>query len=160
VAVFEGRSVTKALRDSGARKVQLWFRPKQIEAVDVKPSNSQRKTQSPKGVFSYPPPVCAPARRPARLLGCLASPRLLASGHRHSASPVYPVSCLHLPGAGVPTQGTSHWGHPLGESNGEATSGFEGCDSLQGGSCSRWEWGVGTWGSGSGAQLLTSAAHV
>jgi hypothetical protein len=26
-------------------------------------------------------------------------------------------SCLHLPGAGVPTQGTSHWGHPLGESN-------------------------------------------
>jgi hypothetical protein len=30
---------------------------------------------------------------------------------------VYP-SCLHLPGAGVPTQGTSRWGHPLGESNG------------------------------------------
>jgi hypothetical protein len=24
---------------------------------------------------------------------------------------------MHLPGAGVPTQGTSHWGHPLGESN-------------------------------------------
>jgi hypothetical protein len=27
---------------------------------------------------------------------------------------------LHLPGAGVPTQGTSHWGHPLGESSGGA----------------------------------------
>jgi hypothetical protein len=24
---------------------------------------------------------------------------------------------MHLPGAGVPTQGTFHWGHPLGESN-------------------------------------------
>jgi hypothetical protein len=52
----------------------------------------------------------------------LASPRLLASGH-HSASPVawlmYPGCALHLPGAstGVPTQGTSHWGQPLGESN-------------------------------------------
>jgi hypothetical protein len=52
---------------------------------------------------------------PARLLGCLASPRLLASGH-HLASPVYPI-CLHLPGAGVPTRGTSYWGHPLGEPN-------------------------------------------
>jgi hypothetical protein len=43
-------------------------------------------------------------------LGCLASPRLLSSGH-HSASPcalpMYP-SCLHLPGAGVPT----YSGHP------------------------------------------------
>jgi hypothetical protein len=32
-------------------------------------------------------------------------------------------SCLHLPGAGVPTQGTSHWGHPLGESNGNRPGG-------------------------------------
>jgi hypothetical protein len=57
------------------------------------------------------------ARASPRLLGFLASPQLLAqllaSGH-HSASPVYP-SCMHLrrPGAGVPTRGTSHWGHPL-----------------------------------------------
>jgi hypothetical protein len=45
----------------------------------------------------------------------LAPPRLLAWGH-HLALPMYP-SCMHLPGAGVPTQGTSYWGHPLGESN-------------------------------------------
>ena len=77
------------------------------------------------GGTKIPPLVSAPARR-ARLLGCLASPRLLASGH-HSASPVaWPVypSCLHLPGAGVSTQGTSHWGHPLGESNAPCRSSF------------------------------------
>jgi hypothetical protein len=66
--------------------------------------------------------VRARSAAPARLLvitlaAWLASPQLLASGH-HSASPVYP-SCMHLPGAGVPTQGR-HLplrGHPLGESN-------------------------------------------
>jgi hypothetical protein len=40
----------------------------------------------------YARPVCAPGRRPARLLRFSASPRLIASGH-HSASPVCP-SCL------------------------------------------------------------------
>jgi hypothetical protein len=28
-----------------------------------------------------------------------------------------PQRCMHLPGAGVPTQDTSYWGHPLCESN-------------------------------------------
>jgi hypothetical protein len=59
------------------------------------------------GVFALPV-------RAARFV-TRASPRMLASGH-HLASPVYPI-CLHLPGAGVPTWGTSYWGHPLGESN-------------------------------------------
>jgi hypothetical protein len=52
----------------------------------------------------------------AHLLGCLASPWLLAAGH-HSASPVYP-SWMHAQVlVCLLTQGTSHWGHPLGESN-------------------------------------------
>jgi hypothetical protein len=71
------------------------------------------------------PLLCAPAWRPAHLLGCLLLAWaawlrlgcwLLRSG-RHSASPVCYPRCMHLPGDGVPTRGTSHWGHPLGESN-------------------------------------------
>jgi hypothetical protein len=72
------------------------------------PQTACARHKTPRGCF-YPPGRRA---RSAAPLGCLASPRLLASGH-HSASPVaspmYP-SCLHLPGVGVPTQGTpSHW---------------------------------------------------
>jgi hypothetical protein len=70
-----------------------------------------------KGLSS--PLLCAPARRPAHLLGCsagLASPQLLAQLLRRGTTRPrlcsYP-SCLHLLGAGVPTRGTSHWGHPL-----------------------------------------------
>jgi hypothetical protein len=114
VAVAEGRSVTQALREARARRVDYCalakvYRNRKTLKIPTQDANAQG------GPIYPPPPVCAPDRRPARLLGCLASPRLLASG-RHSALPVYP-SCLHIPGAGVPTQGTSHWGHPLGESN-------------------------------------------
>jgi hypothetical protein len=76
------------------------------------------------------PLLCAPARRPAHLLGYFASPRLgcllprlPASGHR---APLATCSlatwpCLRTPaactGAGAPAPGTSYWGHPLSESN-------------------------------------------
>jgi hypothetical protein len=91
-----------------------------------------------KGLSS--PLLCAPARRPAHLLGCsacLASPQLLAqvlaSGH-HSASPVYPrAACTShqvlrcwcaaprysLLGAPPPTGGTHS---PLGESTRHSAS--------------------------------------
>jgi hypothetical protein len=81
-----------------------------------KPPKFQRKTQTSMGGV-FPPSVCAPDRRPARLLaawhrlGCLVRgttrPRLCT-----------PVACTsQVLVCGVPTQGTSHWGHPLGESN-------------------------------------------
>jgi hypothetical protein len=79
------------------------------------PLMGSRSVGLDKGLSS--PLLCTPARRPAHLLGCsacLASPQLLAqllASGRHSASPVYP-SCMYLPGAAVPTRGTSHWGHP------------------------------------------------
>jgi hypothetical protein len=48
----------------------------------------------------FVPLLCAPALRPARLLGCLASPRLLASGHAHPralahepCSSATPIAC-------------------------------------------------------------------
>jgi hypothetical protein len=81
----------------------------------------------PWGRDRRPPPVCAPDRRPARLLSCLASPRLLASGN-HSASPVClctPVSCTSQVLLGVPTGGTSYWGHPLGEPNAQRLMSLE-----------------------------------
>jgi hypothetical protein len=63
------------------------------------------------------PLLCAPARRPAHLLGCSASPRLVAclaacvGALLDSLSLCTPSACAF--GAGVPTRGTSHWGHPL-----------------------------------------------
>jgi hypothetical protein len=71
------------------------------------------------------PLLCAPARRPAHLLGYLASPRLgcllprlPASGH-HLLATTWPRLCTPAActGAGVPTRGTSYWGHPFSESN-------------------------------------------
>jgi hypothetical protein len=86
------------------------------------------------------PLLCAPARRPAHLLGCSASPRLDACPAACSARRplVWLHSCLlrgttrlrlaacfgapldscpqHLSPSGtgrVPTRGTSYWGHPL-----------------------------------------------
>jgi hypothetical protein len=63
-------------------KAQMWFRPKQIETANAKPSNPQRKTQSPKGGNFLPPYGMRARSAAARFLGCLASPRLLASGYR------------------------------------------------------------------------------
>jgi hypothetical protein len=76
------------------------------------------------------PLLCAPALRPAHLLGCLASPRLLASGYytrvlrprssRTSRAPLQ-LQLSAPPSSQVlvcPLGGTAYWGHPLGESNG------------------------------------------
>jgi hypothetical protein len=139
VAVAEGRSVTQALREARSRRVYCCALAKVYRTRNPHNANARRKrlgagdpvlgggppppppppSANPEGGgFRFSPPPPPRYARPmaaACLLGCLTSPRLLASGH-HSASPVYP-SCMHLPGAGVPTQGTSHWGHPLGESN-------------------------------------------
>jgi hypothetical protein len=62
------------------------------------------------------PLLCAPARRPAHLLGCSASPRLAAClaacvGAPLDSSLCTPSACTS--GAGVPTRGTSPWGPPL-----------------------------------------------
>jgi hypothetical protein len=63
------------------------------------------------------PLLCAPARRPAHLLGCSASHRLAACPAACVGEPLdslslcAPAACTS--GAGVPTRGTSHWGHPL-----------------------------------------------
>jgi hypothetical protein len=72
------------------------------------------------------PLLCAPAWRPAHLLGCSTLPRPAACLAAASAScclgaplgsqaptqvlVVRPICCTS--GAGVPTQGTSYWGHP------------------------------------------------
>jgi hypothetical protein len=93
-----------------------------------------RSANPVKGLSS--PLLCAPARRPAHLLGCSTSPRLAAclaacfgapldstsvSPAPESLSPqalgVHPIRCTSGAGGdtgGVPTRGTSqHWGHPL-----------------------------------------------
>jgi hypothetical protein len=54
-----------------------------------------------------PPPVYIPRVRKKMVFASGKKTLPAASGH-HAASPVYP-SCMHLPGAGVPTWGTSHW---------------------------------------------------
>jgi hypothetical protein len=62
------------------------------------------------------PLLCAPARWSAHLFGCSASPRLTACvaagvGAPLDSSLCTPSACTS--GAGVPTRGTCHWGHPL-----------------------------------------------
>jgi hypothetical protein len=67
-------------------------------------------------VFAPPVRARSAARASPRLLGIASSgclPSCLRRGTTRSRLwPVYP-SCLHLLGDGVPTRGTSHWGHPL-----------------------------------------------
>jgi hypothetical protein len=118
VAVAEGRSVTQALREAKARRVPIVVSTKSLEAA--RPSKYQGKTQTPQGVRAIPPPppLCARPIGGPRVssaawhrLGCL----LRGTTRPRLCTPC--PSCMHLPGAGVPTQGTSHWGHPLGEPN-------------------------------------------
>jgi hypothetical protein len=74
------------------------------------------------------PLLCAPARRPARLLGYLASPRLLSASAAcclgcllRGATCSRPLGLACTPAActssGAPTRSTSYWEHPLSESN-------------------------------------------
>jgi hypothetical protein len=83
------------------------------------PSCSCVRRKLRRGYFVFlPPGVCAPDRRlPSAAwhrLGCLLRG---ATRPRLSLGLCTPAA-LHLPGAGVPTQGTSHWGHPLGDGGG------------------------------------------
>jgi hypothetical protein len=95
-----------------------------LEVGTSDPLEVKRKRFSPVGPRSVDlvtglssPLLCAPARRPAHLLGCSASPRRAAclaacvGAPLDSLSLCTPAACTS--GAGVPTRGTSHWGHPL-----------------------------------------------
>jgi hypothetical protein len=113
VAVAEGRSVTQALRGARSRRAH-YCAPAEVLYRTRYPQNANARRKRLRGP-DLPPRYARPIGGPRvpssaawHRLGCLlrgtTRPRLCA-----------PVACL--PGAGVPTQGTSHWGHPLGESN-------------------------------------------
>jgi hypothetical protein len=116
VAVDKGRSVMQALREPSLRRV--CYRPLAKVSKTRKPLKANVRRKRSWG--SAPPPrPCVRARSPVggprvslvdwHRLGCL----LRGTTRPRLCTP----SCMHLPGAGVPTQGTSHWWHPLGESN-------------------------------------------
>jgi hypothetical protein len=120
VAVDEGRSVTGALGEPSARRVDMYMRLANL-AKTRKPPNFQRKTQTPTG--APPLPFCArPIGGPRVSLAAWHRLGCLLRGTTRPRLCVCP-SCMHLPGAGVPTQSTSHWGHPLGESRVERPGG-------------------------------------
>jgi hypothetical protein len=116
----------------------------ELRSPEHKRNPPLRSANPVKGLSS--PLLCAPARRPAHLLGCSTSPRLAAclaacfgapldstsvSPAPESLSPqalgVHPIRCTSGAGGdtgGVPTRGTSqHWGHPLRDFESNARQG-------------------------------------